>query len=199
MSEETKEIDNVISLVEEAQKKGKFNLADAIKGRSFPQKSIDVYIDANSAFQLEIIRERMNEIGGLENQEEFDRLEAEAAALVQKIKDSRLTFTMRGVGQGVVEEAMKAADEAHPDDEEQGSNPEWTKHYLSYLVAKNIVKVADADGNEDDSAFSVEDILTIRDTIPVDSWGVLIETMQQLTLANSYFNVVTDAGFLPKS
>ena len=199
MSEETTPIDNVISLVEEAQKKGKFNLVDAIKGRAFPEKSVDVYIDANSAFQLELIRNRMNEIGGLENQEEFDRLEAQANALVQKIKDSRITFTMRGVGQGIVEEAMKAADTAHPEEDENGSNPEWTKYYLCYLIAKNIVKVADAGGNEDESEFTVDDLLILRDTIPVDSWGVLIETMQQLTLAGSYFGAVTDAGFLPKS
>lgn len=199
MSEETTPIDNVISLVEEAQKKGKFNLVDAIKGRAFPEKSVDVYIDANSAFQLEQTRNRMNEIGGLENKEEFDRLEAQANALVQKIKDSRITFTMRGVGQGIVEEAMKAADTAYPEEDEYGSSPEWTKYYLCYLIAKNIVKVADADGNEDESEFTVDDLLILRETIPVDSWGVLIETMQQLTLAGSYFGAVTDAGFLPKS
>lgn len=191
--------DNVIDMVNEAQKRGKFNLADAIKGRAFPEKSVDVYLDANSAMELEAINEELKYLSGLDDLTEYDKLEAIAQELAEKIKKSKLTFHMRGVGQAEVEAAVKAADELHPDVTEEQDNPEWVKYYLSRLIAANIVKVTDADGNEDDTKFTVEEMMELRGIIPIDSWAVLVETMQKLTLATSYFSAVTDAGFLPKS
>jgi len=197
MSEDT--TNNVIDMVNEAQKRGKFNLADAIKGRAFPEKSVDVYLDANSAMELEAINEELKYLSGLDDLTEYDKLDAIAQELAEKIKKSKLTFHMRGVGQAEVEAAVKAADELHPDASEEQDNPEWVKYYLSRLIAANIIKVTDADGNEDNSKFTTEEIMELRGVIPIDSWAVLVDTMQKLTLATSYFSAVTDAGFLPKS
>lgn len=198
MSEETTQIDNVISLVEEAQKKGKFSLADAIKGRAFPEKTVDVYIDANSAFKLEAVNEELKELGS-SNPEQVAILEKLADDLVAEIMKSKLTFHMRGVGQGVVEDASNAADAKFPTEDEDGNNPEWAKYYIAYLIASNVYKVVDADGNEDTTTYTVDDMLELRSVMPIDSWGVLVETMQQLTLATSYFTAVSDAGFLQRS
>jgi hypothetical protein len=191
--------DNVIDMVNEAQKRGKFNLADAIKGRAFPEKSVDVYLDANAAMQLEEINNELNDLLKLGKNAEYDKLELVAQELAKQIKDSKLTFHMRGVGQAEVEAAVKQADELYPTNEDGEDNPDWVKHYLCHLIAANIVKVTDSDGNEDTTKFTVEEMLELRGAIPIDSWGVLVETMQKLTLATSYFSAATDAGFLPKS
>jgi hypothetical protein len=191
--------DNIIDMVTEAQKRGKFSLADAIKGRAFPEKSVDVYLDANSAMQLEEINKELNDLIKLGKTEEYDKLELVAQQLAQQIKDSKLTFHMRGVGQAEVEAAVKKADELYPSNDEGEDNPDWIKYYLSHLIAANIVKVTDADGNEDATKFTPEEMIELRGIVPVDSWGVLVETMQKLTLATSYFSAATDAGFLPKS
>ena len=191
--------ENVIDMVNEAQKRGKFNLADAIKGRAFPEKSVDVYLDANAAMQLEEINQELNDLLKLGNTAEYDKLEAVAQELAEQIKKSKLTFHMRGVGQAEVEAAVKKADELYPDADEDQDNPDWVKYYLSSLIAANIVKVTDADGNEDTTKFTPEEMIELRGVIPIDSWAVLVETMQKLTLATSYFSAATDAGFLPKS
>jgi hypothetical protein len=188
--------DNIINLAEEAQKKGKFSLADAIKGRAYPEKAVDVYIDGASAFELAAITEAMKETDP--QSPAYEGLHKEAELLSQKIVDSKLTFHMRGVGQGVVERITKeATDKFGVDNGTQDA--EWIKYYLCALIAENVVKVSDGEGNEDDSKFTVQDIMDLRDAIPVDSWEILIDTMQKLTLASSYFEAATDAGFLPKS
>jgi hypothetical protein len=51
----------------------------------------------------------------------------------------------------------------------------------------------------DESKFTTEEIATLRGAMPIDAWQALVETMQKLTLAASYFDAVTDAGFLQKS
>lgn len=189
--------DNVIDIVQEAQKRGKFSLADAIKGRAFPVKSVDVYIDAASAYRLLEITEELKALDPAD--EKYEQLQDYSEELGKAIVDSKLTFHMRGVGQGVVERITKEANEKHPVTEDGADSPEWIRYYLCALIAENIVKVTDNDGNEDEHKFTVEEIMDLRDIIPIDSWEVLIDTMQKLTLASSYFEAVTDAGFLPKS
>lgn len=184
--------DNVIDLVTESQKRGKFRLADTIKGRGYPEATADIYIDAGAAFDFAELQEKVK--GMNVSDPEYDASVQKLEEISEKIKQSKLTFYMRGVGQGEVEAITKKADELYPDKDEN-----WIKYYLCALIAKNIVKVVDFEGNEDDSEFTVEDVIEIRDVVPIDSWEVLIETMQKLTLASSYFDAVVDAGFLPKS
>lgn len=192
--------ENVVDLVEAAHKKGKFNLADAIKGRSYPEKAVDVYIDAGAAFELNEINQRMQEIAdGDGEMSEYDELRKKADEVTQRILDSKLTFHMRGTSQKVVERVTEEANKLYPPEDQDTDNPNWIRYYLCALIAENIFKVTDSDGNEDTSKFTVNDIIELRSAIPIDAWEVLIETMQQLTLANSYFDAVTDAGFLPKS
>lgn len=188
--------DNVVDLATEAQKRGKFNLADTIKGRGFPEKSVDIYLDAASAYELEELNALMNNVT---DPEELDKLNLKAQELKKKIVDSRLTFHMRGVSQHSVEYVTEEADKLYPDLAEGVEDPAWIRHYLAALVAKNIYKVTDAEGNEDESKFTTEEILELRGALPIDAWTGLVETMQKLTLASSYFDAITDAGFLPKS
>ena len=188
--------DNIIDLATEAQKKGKFSLADAIKGRAFPESSVDVYIDAASAFEFAELKEATSNMDA--TTPEYEAALVKMEELTSAIKSSRLTFHMRGVGQGTVEAVTKEANEKYGTGD-AAHEDEWIKFYLCALIAANVVKVSDVDGNEDDSTFTTEEIIDIRNTIPVDSWEVLIDTMQKLTLASSYFDAATDAGFLPKS
>jgi hypothetical protein len=188
--------DNVIDMVEAAQKKGKFSLAEAIKDRAFPEKSVDVYIDGKSAYELAEVVENLKSTDP--ESPEYAALNEQAEDLTKSILDSKLTFHMRGVGQGVVEEATEGANKLYPKAEEEG-DPRWITWYLCYLVAANIVRVTDPDGNEDNSTFTVLDLIEIRNVVHIDAWGVLIDTMEKLSLATSYFEAVTDAGFLPKS
>lgn len=188
--------ENIIDLVQEAQKRGKFSLADAIKGTAYPEKSVDVYLDAASAQEFAELNEEIKKLDP--ETPEYAELSEKLESISDKIKASKLTFHMRGVGQGTVEKATESADVACPS-EDGKEHPLWTKHYLCYLIAENIVKITDADGNEDDSKLTVDDVILIRDAVPIDAWEVIVDTMQKLTLASSYFDAVTDAGFLPKS
>jgi len=190
------EDNNVVNMVENAQKKGKFSLADAIKDRAFPETTVDVYIDAAAAYEFAEL-DKLAKTLDVESKEYTDTVD-KMDELAKQITNSKLTFHMKGVGQGTVEKVTEAANKLYPDAEEK-NEPDWVKYYLCALIAENVVKVTDVDGNEDDSNFTVEDVIELRGIMPIDSWEVLIDTMQKLTLATSYFDTVTDAGFLQKS
>jgi len=192
------EDNNVVDMVEAAQKKGKFSLADAIKNRAYPEKSVDVYVDARSAYELEELNKELQGLTQNSDQDLIAEMEAKAEVLKGNILSSKLTFHMKGVGQSVVEAANKKAEELFPAKESE-QNEDWIPYYLCSLVASNIVKVTDSEGNDDLTEYTTDDVLEIRGAIPVDSWAVIVDTMQKLTLASSYFDGAVDAGFLPKS
>lgn len=195
MSEE-KLTEETLEMVKEAQKPSTFNLAEVIKERGYPSKEVTIYTDAEAAFDLVEIEDKMNEL-----KEPDEELEKQAEALAERVQASKLTFVMRGVGQGVVERIVEKADKLYkkPDSDEDEYATDWFKYYITSLVASNVVKVIDADGNVDESHFEYEEMLEIRNNLPSDSWGLLVSTMQKLTLATGYFKGLTDAGFLPKS
>ena len=198
MSEETQgTIEEAMDLAEEAQSKKVFNLSDAIKGRAYPQKDVTVYLDDESAMALVDIDDMMTEVT---DPTIMKKLEAEAQILSNRIKESALTFRMRGVSQDVIELVLKQLNEKYKVKGSAGTeNPEWMKDYITILVGMNIVSVKDFSGSEDDSVFDFDKTEEIRRNLPAVEWGKLVEMMQKLTLAGGYFDQLTDAGFLQRS
>jgi len=191
-------VQETIALVKEAHSKKVFNLSEVIKGRGYPSKDATIYLDSDSAFRLSEIDDELN---NYVDDEIRVKLEAEAEQLAAKIKESALTFTMRGVSQKIVEDIMKKANEKFPNREDENSEDGqlWLRYYISSLIASNLIRVTSADGSVDEHIFTAEEMMEIRETLAQDSWNVLVETMQRLTLASGYFDQLTDAGFLPKS
>lgn len=199
MSEEVlnEATNEALDLAQEAQSKKVFNLADAIKGRSLPQKTVTLYLDEQSAMELYELNNSMN---ALLDAEEIAAMEAKAAVLKKNIDDSALTVVMRGVNQKEIEGVIEFCNSKHKVKDGQGSeNVDWMVDYIMTLIAKNIVSITTAQGETDEGPFDYEKTDEIRGYIPANEWGKLVETMQKLTLAGGYFDQLTDAGFLQKS
>ena len=197
MSEDLNEIEAAMELVEEAQSKKVFNLSDAIKGRAYPQKDVTVYLDDEAALKLVELNDKMS---STTDPEEMKKLEAESEKLSETIKQSAVTFKMRGVSQDAIELVLKKMNEKYKVKGTAGTeNPDWMRDYITNLVSLNIVSVSDSSGSEDSAEFDFEKAEELRRNIPAAEWGKLVEMMQKLTLAGGYFDQLTDAGFLQKS
>ncbi len=193
MSEETKAVADVLSLVEEAQSKGKFKLENVIKNVGYPEDSVDVYLDSESAYNLSKLN---NELISTVDPEKLSILEPKVEELKTKILQSKLTFKMRGIDQKQIELLETQCKEANKDSKEEEL---WMVDYMCALVASNVISVEDFEGNVDNSVFTLEDAKTWRETMPAEAWSAIMTTMQKLTLAVGYFKGLTDAGFLQKS
>lgn len=186
---ETPDFEEILSLVEEAQSKGKFNLDEFIKGASYPEDSVEVYLDSAHAYELSKLNELLITIF---DPEEAAPIEAKAKELAKKIVSSKVIFKMKGLSQQEVEEVEKQIT-AEKDSEE------WWSQYTLRLLAANIVHVEDSEGNIDNTPFDLERMKMLEGRMPSESWKLLTSTMQKLTLASGYFKGLSDAGFLPKS
>ena len=183
---------DILDVVEETKSRSKFNLADAIKGRAFPEDTVDIYLDVESAYKLTQLRDKL--IVSFD-EKDTEELENEVETLAKKISLSKLTFKMRGIDQKRVEEIEKETKSVNGIDE----NDDWIHDYMSALIAANIIEVIDASGNVDDHEFTGEEITELRGNLSGEAWDVLVGSMQKLTLATGYFKGLTDAGFLQKS
>lgn len=182
-------LEEVIKLVEDAQTKGKFNLEDVIKGTGYPEDSVDVYVDSEHAYELSKLNDALLSIF---DPEEAEPLEARAKELAGMIMSSKLTFHFRGISQETMQKIESEIQEPE-------KNDKWWAEYTLRLIAANIVSVTDAEGNIDDTPFTLERVQFLEGHMPAESWKVIVSTMQKLTLASGYFKGATDAGFLPKS
>lgn len=199
MSEETKSvIEEAMELVEEAQSKKVFNLADAIKGRAYPKKDVKIYLDDEAAMRLVEIQD---ELDYMPEADVADKLNAEAAVLKAKIEKTALTLTLRGVSQDIIETVLTQTNIRYglKKGEDGTEVAGWMKDYITALVGANIESVTNADGETDSDVFNFDKTDGLRRNIPASEWGKLVEAMEKLTLAGGYFNQLTDAGFLQKS
>ena len=197
MSEET-QISEAIELAEQAQSKEKFSLIDAIKGKSFPEQEVIVFLDDKAALDLMKLNDKMNRET---DPELLKALEDEAVELAKAIKESSLHFRMRGVSQKAIEAVMDKCNERYEvkKGEDGTKNSLWLRDYITILVGMNIVSVTNSSNQVDEGPFDEEAVEEIRQSISATEWGKLVETMQKLTLAGGYFEQLTDAGFLQKS
>ena len=200
MSEETT-TDEVLELVEKAQKKGTFDIAKFAKGIAYPEDQVVAYVDVESAYKLNKLNEDMSKIKS--DTTEYEALDKEAKELSTKILKSKIIFYMRGVNQEVIESVTAKADKKFPKKlDPLGQvidNDGWLIEWTCGLIAANLVKIENANGEIDESVLSTEDVIDLRKNLPREVFDLLIAKMQQLTLAGAYFKGLTDAGFLPKS
>jgi len=203
MSEENEQVntDDVLELVEKAQKKGTFDIAKFAKDIAYPEDVVVAYVDVESAYKLSKLNQDMSKIKS--DTAEYEKLEKDAKALSEKILKSKITFYMRGVNQEVIEAVTSKADKKFPKKlDALGQvidNDGWLIEWTCGLIAANLVKIENAEGEVDDKVLSTEDVVELRKNLPREVFDLLIAKMQQLTLAGAYFKGLTDAGFLPKS
>lgn len=193
-------IEQTLTLVEKAQEKGTFDITAFAKDRAYPQDTITAYLDVDAAYKLTALNDKLsNTVAG----KEYDVLEAEANELAKKIIESKIVLHLRGVNQEIIERVTIEANKLYPMAKGSfGQNEEsedWIRFWTTSLVAENLIKIVNAKGEEDERKFTQAEVLELRKYLPKEVWELIVEKMQQLTLASSYFKGLTDAGFLPKS
>lgn len=191
--------EEVLKLVEKAQSKGVFDITEFAKGRAYPEDAVTAYLDVQAAYELNKLNEQMRSA----TDKDLPTLEAQAKELTDKVVQSKVIFYMRGVNQAHIEKITAECDEKYPTKTDAFgqtvNSGEWLREWTAALIASNMVKIENANGEIDEREFKTEDIITLRMHLPKEVWDLLVEKMQQLTLAGAYFQGLTDAGFLPKS
>lgn len=186
------------AIIEAAKDKNTFNVLDAIQGRSYPQDIVTIYTDTNAAYEIHNIEKHIADLGN-DEAEQINKLDEQITTLKQRIKDTALTFRLRGIGRDLKEAINDEArllfpwtDKTNPDPVDQGIGAEWVNR--SFLAA-HIVDVTDALGNVDEHMWDEAQVETLRKSIPDESFLSLIRLMQELSFAATYFDASVTPDF----
>lgn len=212
-------------LVEDLKSVEKFDLRSALSKTSYPTEDVTVYLDGHKAHELNLLLDEIDTLegksltltaavsGGITDDPEKEDVDAEIAELkaqevelLQEIRDSALTFTLRGVAptqwrmaDKKARRTIKAESKSDEDQyEAQLARNEWVHIELLSLAT---VKITNAAGQSDNSRLSHETAQQLFDGLIEPEFMKLKGAVENLTFAHTLFNNVAmqDADFLSKS
>jgi hypothetical protein len=219
------DIEGAKAKAEELKAPGKFDLSSALKGATYPTEAVSIFIDGETAHELNINYDRIAELaqeglqykagnnGGMADGPEKEPIDAEIAELeaenlehLEKLRKSILTFQLRGVAPKqwklIIKKWQREMKKNFDLPEEQAEAEEWANAKIdAELVAKATIKITDADGDEDAGAVSLDTAEELQDTLLQSEWAKLLGAANNLTFANGLFAqaIAADADFLSKS
>lgn len=179
-----------IALVTEATAPGKFDVLSAAKGRSYPQDIVDVYTDAEAAYQVNVLGRKI--ANHRTDDDELAALVAEQDALKETVKASVLTFRLRGINPGMIQSIVAQADAKYPAVTDVGTHNEWSNFSIT---AAHIVDVTDAAGNVDDHKWTVEEVYTLREYLPDSEFDKINDLVVNLSFSAQLFDASVNADF----
>lgn len=211
-------------IVEDMKSAAKFDLRSALTKVSYPTQDVTVYLEGHKAHEINVI---LDEIADLEAEAEtltakaqgtitdapehegvltkIAALQEQEKALLAEIKESALTFTLRGVAPAVwriidKEARRKIKPQTNSEDDQLEAQLERNKYVNIELVSKGTVKITNSEGIVDSSALTSEVAEQLFDGLLETEWLKLQEGIQNLTFAHTLFQNVAmqDADFLSK-
>jgi hypothetical protein len=181
---------DVVELIEKATAKGTFSVLDAVQGKGYPSDDVTVFTDLVSAYHLQVLAAQA---AGEEDPNVVDEISAQMDELKAKVKDSALTFYLRGFAPGVVTAINdEARAKFNVESTGTGESAEWCN--LKYL-AESIIRVEQPDGSVDEHLWKPEEIQTLKNVLPSSEFDKIVELMGVLVFSSSLFDGVVSADF----
>lgn len=178
--------------LENALQRGTFNVLDAARGRGYPTDTVTVFTAVDSAFEAKKIQVAL---GDETDPDKVAELESRLATLVDEIKASALVFHLRGLNPGVIE-TIRAEGAAKFGGEEPLEDGDESEHNALSIVAASLVKVVDAEGNEDArDTWTFADVKELFGVLPEPETEKIYAVANELSFASAVFDEVVGPDF----
>lgn len=161
-----------------------FDIFETIAGRTYPEDVVNVYTDQSAAYEVFKL-ERI--LADEKDPVRVEELETQRKDLIKKVKDSRLSFRMRGVPDEVRRAVETKLDAEFGTDTD---TPERSEALTFDLLAAHILDVTNVGGAKDSRAWDRASVDKMLRTLPDEDAPLLINKMHELTLKAAYFENV---------
>lgn len=212
MSEEI--IEQAVKLANEAKAPGVFNILNVLKERAYPKEEISIYLDEQVAYDASVLGEKIDELSkssDVAHQKKVDELIAQRDVLIKRIEESKYTFFITGLSEGMRSDIQEQSLEKFPLEYEENKNPftgEMTKkeieskerdrYFTLLLWHSSIQKIVAPDGSVQENV-TMEDVTQLRDLLPLAGIGAITQSVEKLRTATAIFMMTVDEDFLAKS
>ena len=216
MSEDS--IEEIRESVDEAKAPGTFSITSVLKDRGYPKMQVVVSVDEESAYEMSLIKQRIEELDESYSKKEMppavakqkEELLQQSEELAEKMRSASFTFHLEGISEGKRMELYKQAKKKYPVEYEKDidistgkmektekESPERDALYTDLLWEAYIRKIVNANGDEQ-VGVSYSDVRVMRDNMPISSTARLNESIEKLRVASAVFMLETDEDFLAK-
>jgi hypothetical protein len=169
---------DIAALVNDAKAKGTFSVLDAARGnRSYPQDIKTVYTDVAAAYEVKRL-EKLDK--GEKDREVHESIVAQIEDAKERVRKSALTFRLRGIGEGTKDSIRDEALAKFPEVQDQFGNRTSGGPDYGYV---------------DEHHWTPEEIAELRETLPPESFGSIVELMFELSFAAAYFDASVTPDF----
>lgn len=212
MSDKT--VEEVEKLVDNAKAPGTFSILNVLKERAYPKDEVVVYLDEQTAFKAAELKtkiDELNQLADLENQDVIDALIEERDAFINELEDSKYTFFIDGISEGLRDDLMNEALEEYPMEYDEEKNPftgettrkerenkERDKFFTDLLWFNHIVKIVAPDGSVQDKV-TMKDVQELRRSLPIAAITKITGSIDKIRMATALFMMTVDEDFLAKS
>lgn len=213
----------IVEPVEKLKERGVFNIADVVRGRTYPTTEVDVFIDEDIAYaisQLDALISKTSESldkKTLNKKEADEILKRREEILEQKEKmvsemgGSKYVFHIRGISEGDRQDIFDSVLEKFPYEYEKSRNPftgaqekveleskERDRYFTDRLWQAHISKIVAPDGSEQ-NAITFDDAVELRRNLPLASISKVTEAIERIRVSTAVFMMTVDEDFLAKS
>lgn len=193
-----------------------FNMFDALEGVEYPEDEVTVALNERAAHQLAALMREVQEYR-LDHpdpeQEKLDEFHERAEKIKKVIKDSRITFYLKGVPDDLLSKTADIAEEKFKDkrrtitDAEgipQSVLPQGEKvNFIRYMNAVTYSMFIQRFVRHSDGAVrttpNADEIAAFLDRAPEAAKGKLVAKIQELRVKSEDYEASLDEGFFQKS
>jgi hypothetical protein len=199
--------DDIMEPVEKAKAKGTFNIVNVLRDRGYPEVNVVVYIDETTAYSASVIKQNISVAA---EGEDVSALQDEHDALVEKLRESAITFYLKGISESARDSMLKQAKKKYPVEFNKDMNPitgEWVKDekesqerdelFTDLLWHGSIVKIEDAEGNVQEN-LGYTDVRDMRSMLPLAAGAKVTDAINKLRVSTAVFMHEVGEDFLAK-
>lgn len=168
-----------------------FDLFEFVSGQSYPEDTVQVYTDRATVYKIDKLE---TEISNEVDSEKSNELDAQIKALVEKVRETSLTFHLRGIPTPVVIDVEKKVDAKFGEGSE---DPERHIDKFNELIALHIQYVSRPDGSKDLRTWDRESVEKLFETLPAGQAAKLLDATVELSIrAREFENYTVTPDFL---
>lgn len=160
-----------------------------LEGSEYPTREVVIFTDPKAGDEyVRLVQERTKLEDALDTDNSKDQAELtyRIEALGNKLRESSLIFSLRGMAPGIVQELYKSVTDDDAEAEREAEHK---------MIGLTITGVKNGQGAEDKRVWDAEAIGTLRRYLKEGEFGKLVKGVVEVNFDANLFDRAVDAGF----
>lgn len=178
-----------------------FDLGEFLAGRSYPEKTVNIYLDEAAGLAINETNKELDTLSRLGKVDEYNELEKKLASLIESLDERKMQVTVRGVPRKLVKDIITKIEAEYPSKRDafgrDEQNSEADEALSCLLWSAHIVQIVAPDGST--VTPSEADIVALRDLAPQADLRAIQKGIDEVNSASDGFEVAArSVDFLSK-